>query len=469
MAQKSSKAHKIAIILRFVTLGLSLIVGSGWLYLRASSIEVDKSPLPQSAAASGPAEVTLTNALPGSAALDRPNRPVDQDELAAAIRDASGYLVRVCQEDGSFVYRENLNPEHAPSQRYNMLRHAGTIYSMTESYQFLNDDSGRDAAVRAARYLKSVAIAPLPSDPELLAVWSRPELTGISATVKAKLGGAGLALVALTCTNRIAPNETPLEELRRLGEFILFMQKPDGGFYSRYVPSTGGRDDTWTSLYYPGEAALGLVLLYQQDPDQRWLQAAAKAIGYLARLRADQELVEADHWALIATQAILQCETGIELPVERELMIQHAAQVCRSILAQKPQFARDHLFHGGFAADGRTCPTATRLEGLIAAQQFLPDDYASLKQQMAAAIEDGLAFLLRAQIVSGEYVGGLPRSVSTLPAGHKYASTTFNRRATELRIDYVQHAMCAMIEYLEMKEAPSRDQREILGLHSHVN
>ena len=64
------------------------------------------------------------------------------------------------------------------------------------------------------------------------------------------------------------------------------MQKEDGSFYSKFYPHHGGKNDQWTSLYYPGEAALGLLMLYEKDPDPLWLQTAANAIAYLARLRA---------------------------------------------------------------------------------------------------------------------------------------------------------------------------------------
>ena len=57
------------------------------------------------------------------------------------------------------------------------------------------------------------------------------------------------------------------------------MQKEDGTFYSKYIPAEGGRSVRWTSLYYPGEAALGLLMLYEKDPSAAWIQAAANAIA----------------------------------------------------------------------------------------------------------------------------------------------------------------------------------------------
>ena len=155
---------------------------------------------------------------------------------------------------------------------------------------------------------------------ELLAIWSKPEINHGNSPVQAKLGATGLGLVALLSVEKIQPGETPLEDLRRLGQFLIFMQKEDGGFHSKYIPSQNGRTDKWTSLYYPGEAALGLVMLYEKDPDAKWLEAAAKAIGYLAKQRAGRRRVEADHWALIATSKLLPLYDRIAPPVPRALI-----------------------------------------------------------------------------------------------------------------------------------------------------
>ena len=59
----------------------------------------------------------------------------------------------------------------------------------------------------------------------------------------------------------------------------------------------------------------------------------------------------------------------------------------------------------------------------------------------------GLRFLLRSQITSGEYAGAIPRAIQPLPESHPRFNKAFNRRATEVRIDYVQHALSAMLQY----------------------
>jgi hypothetical protein len=354
----------------------------------------------------------------------------------------------MCTSDGKFVYRINTNPETRLKPRYNFLRHAGTIYAMASYLQTYPQLSTQDALVRATAYLKAAAIVPLPQRKDLLAVWSPPEITGSQKPLQAKLGGTGLGLVALLSAEKIIPGTTPIDFLRRMGDFLLYMQKPDGSFYSKYIPERGGKDDSWVSLYYPGEAALGLVMLYEMDPTLKWLQAAADSIAYLARKRANQTRVEADHWALLATARLLPLYPQLERPpVSKQTVIAHAQKICERILQAAIYASEDGLDFGGFTHDGRTTPTAVRLEGLLAALDFLPDEHTHLRERIIPAVKDGLMFLLRTQWRSGPYAGGIPRAARKLPARHPNFTSSFNRRVTEVRIDYVQHALSAMLQY----------------------
>lgn len=379
--------------------------------------------------------------------FDPTDRLNEIEGLEKRIQSAGEYLCGQCTQTGQFVYKSNLISNIGHDKKYNVLRHAGTIYALTQFYRWHPSEETLATLRRSTEFLKANCIAPVPENPGLLAVWSSPKLTHGDHPLKAKLGGAGLALVALTSFEAIEPGSTPLDKLRRLGRFLLYMQKPDGSFYSKYIPSSGGRYDKWTSLYYPGEAALGLAMLYEIDPDQRWLNAAAGAISYLARSRQGKKRVEADHWALLATARILPKLEHGRGRLTKELALAHARQICKSILAEQQKSTRMGKAYGGFAADGRVCPTATRLEGLLAARSVLDDGDNALLPRLEIAIPMGINFLLEAQVNSGEHAGAVPRAISPLPRNHRHYSPAFNRRATEVRIDYVQHWLSALIEF----------------------
>ena len=373
-------------------------------------------------------------------------------ELAQPAARAAGYLAESVTSSGRFVYRRDRFSGVDERQRYNFLRHAGAVLAMAEFQSCQQDQNGLSALRRAARYLVDCCIEPVPDQTGMLALWSIPELTASSRPVRqAKLGGAGLALAALIQVESVLPGTTEPGVLRQLAEFILFMQKPDGSFTAKFIPSQGGRDDSWVSLYYPGEAALGLIMLYEHDGDPRWLIAAMDGLRYLARIREGKDQIPADHWALMASARLFrQIPASLRLAsparvswnkpqggsIKRALTA-HVATVVEKILAEQIKGDEWGCLSGGFNPEGRVAPTATRLEGLLAAWHVLPQG--ALRQRVRRAVDDGIDFLLAAQVDAGPYRGAFtryhPGCISPEP------------RADEIRIDYVQHALAAMMAY----------------------
>ena len=387
---------------------------------------------------------------PGSPSDDSRTRihwntsPTSQAQAREAMHWAAQYIVRACRENGRFVYEIHLDDGQESSTRYNVLRHAGAMYALGMYNDRFPDDEVRDALLRAGRYLRENCVGPLKDRDDVLAVWTTPEVTG-GKSREAKLGGAGLGLLALTAVEKIQPGFTPRDELRKLAEFILFMQKSDGSFYSMYYPESG-RDDEWDSLYYPGEAALGLLMFYGIDSDPRWLQSAAEAMAFLARSRVDVPVTPPDHWMLLATAQLLPIYDRCEPPVPRTHLVRNARRTCLDIMAQQ-RFQRDNpTISGCYVSDGRTCPTSTRMEGLLAAMTFL-SHRDSARDRVQDSVQQGMAFLIRSQVRQGEHRGAIPLAIDKLPPEHPEHSESFNRTVGEVRIDYVQHALSAMLQY----------------------
>lgn len=367
-------------------------------------------------------------------------------EILKAVEKGAQYLQKCLREDGSFEYRVNMDPEISVRKKYNMLRHAGTIFAMCDAYQLSADAKLKTDILRAATYMKEQTIKTIPGQSNMSAVWSDPDRSGTGDPLQAKLGGAGLGLVALLSVEQIEPGFTSLEELRALGEFIIFMQKEDGSFYSKFIPEKDGQDDSWQSLFYPGEAAFGLAMLYETDPQPKWLAAANRTLEFLELSRRGKDDVPVDHWSLIASSKLIELARVQDAEVSEELILNHALQNVKVIMGSQVSQHRNHRFHGGFNDDGRTTPTATRLEGLLAAHTFL--SHLEVADDIKISIDAGIRFLLDAQIKSGLYEGGMPRAVERIE-GEDYE---FNERATEIRIDYVQHAMSAWAAYLKLAD-----------------
>jgi hypothetical protein len=81
------------------------------------------------------------------------------------------------------------------------------------------------------------------------------------------------------------------------------------------------------------------------------------------------------------------------------------------------------------------------VEGLLAARTVIPAERAELRRRIDEQIEASLAFLLRSQIRGGLVDGAIPRRM--LPDSGRPETP----RGGEVRIDYVQHAICAMMEH----------------------
>jgi hypothetical protein len=357
-----------------------------------------------------------------------------------AIELSGGYLERACGSDGKFVYEIDIHTGKK-SNSYNIVRHAGAIYALAMLNRSRLDQQAVDAMVRAAAFLRQNYVGH-GVRPAQLVVWSEPLAEQSKARHRdADLGATGLGLVALAEVRHVDPKAVPLEDLQALGRFMLFLQKDDGSFINKYRAESGPVED-WESLYYPGEAALAFVSLYEADRSREWLVAAGKALSFLAKSRAALSTVPPDHWALIATAKLFPYCDHISCPgASREELIQHAIQVCNSILRDQFRGSASVGIAGAFDPEGRTAPAATRLEGLLSALEFLPKDElrAEIRTNIEAAAGRGIGFLLRMQINSGTYSGGIPGAFATRALD-----------SSKIRIDFVQHALCAWLRYKKL-------------------
>lgn len=363
----------------------------------------------------------------------RPSPP----DVSEAIELSITYLVNATKQDGQFIYSVNRQYWMQANTKYNILHHAGVLHALVDAYQYRPDEELLSAILNASHFLKSRSMAPVAGRDDMLGIWTLPLGRAADTPRQIKLGATGLGLAALVGVEQLKSETTPLSDLRKLGRFLLYMQRPDGSFYAKFIPSEGGKSDRWTSLYYPGEAALGLLMLNDIDPDRRWLDAATKALAHLIR---HHDSTTVDQWLLIAAAKLLSIKEYPATLLPRKRIIQYTTRVCERILEEQILYAGNSKYVGGYSTDGRTTPTAIRIEGLYAALNILGDRDPILSNTISSSIQEAMDFLLQAQIAKGRYIGGMPRTVATSPGRR-------NSRSGEIRIDYVQHALNAMIQY----------------------
>jgi hypothetical protein len=250
---------------------------------------------------------------------------VDVPELSATllrerIALAAGYLSRETNDKGRITYEYQGRDEKTGSS-YNLLRHAGTLYSMVQAYRLSGDPDVLAASRRAAGYLLRQTRA----DQNHPGEWFTVDGS------RAKLGGDGLGLMALVELEKAAPGSVDREILLGLARHIERMQNPDGSFTCFY-DYDGKRPSLERSVFYPGEAMLGLARLEQLTGDTHWVDVAVRGADYLVHdqwvgygLRV---MVAPDAWLLQALEEL----DRVRPDAERR---QYAFAVARAIVGNK--------------------------------------------------------------------------------------------------------------------------------------
>jgi len=375
------------------------------------------------------------------------NEIIDCQKINQSISLSLQYLIKSCKKNGQFTYRINVNPNHQPKLKYNMLRHAGVLYALSQHYQSDHFNKKLSSIIRRSAIFLNQFIKKVDGNSDILALWSDPIVTKSKKPLQAKLGGSGLSLVALCQSKQIFPDLCTNERLKKLGNFIIFMQKSDGSFYSKYIPSDKGKSDKWQSLYYPGEAILGLLALYQHDGNRKWLQAAIDSFLFYSNPENKVSNPEPNHWMIISLARLFSLPDFNPDELLNHRLMNYAIDICKSILELHIQHDLNQKLNGSFSIDGRLTPTSTMLEGLISSLFFLPSRETDLHKKIKSAVHSGILLILNNQIKVGKYSGGIQRGIGQLHQSHPKYSQKFNRRVSEIRIDYVQHALNALFLY----------------------
>jgi hypothetical protein len=355
--------------------------------------------------------------------------------LDMSIRSGLTALTGMQKASGGFVYRTGQDVP-SPDPSYNILRHCGAIFAMVDCEEYA-PASIRKNVHDGLRWVELDHLRLLVSDEDWIAAIASDD-SGAGHYRHCKLGGSALYLVAALNAQTAGHICLPTDLMLRIGRFLLGMQKEDGGFHSKYDRRNDAMDTEFVSLYYPGEAALALLTLAKLDPDGPWFVAAERALQFLFRQRHGRDRVEQDHWALIASAAYFQARSAAPLSGPAVEVAAHARQVIRSMLSEFGESGGG----GCFTADGRTCPTATRLEGLTSMFPHLERiGAASLISPVRDAILAAALFLMDGQITDGPRRGAFPRQSMAWLDGHPKVPA---KMPDEVRIDYIQHAISGL-------------------------
>jgi hypothetical protein len=352
---------------------------------------------------------------------------LSKEDLLSAARRGGQYLTRAVGDNGRFVYRY-LPKTDRVSKKYNILRHAGTVYSMLELYEFTGETELLEAANRAIEYLLT-SVKPCPDGNQNMAC--------IVENGYAKLGGNALSVIALAKYIEVTKDTQYMPVMLRLGRWIQSAQRESGEFYMQKQSYPDGKVTDFVSQYYPGEALLAMTRIYTLDPYDDWLDIAEKGAQYLINVRdyglPPSELIH-DHWLLYALNELYRHRPN-------PLYLEHALKITQSIIQSQNREPVYPDWLGSYYHPPRSTPTATRTEGLSAAY-FLTRDFADQQEaeKILETIRLSVPFQLQTQF--------RPESVLYLK-DPQHSLGGFHRSLTnfEIRIDYVQHNISSLLSY----------------------
>lgn len=392
----------------------------------------------------------------------------------AAARAAGDYLVRICDENGRFLY--SVKPGVSPDPTaYNWVRHAGTIYALCCLYQESGGEQYAATARRAGRLLRQQLVKVQIADRSFRVIVSRRTESGGGKEDCIKTGACALALVAFYYLDVIS---TPVyaKEIRQLGDYLKFTLVPGRDVRSKYLLRSK-RFSTWRSSYYSGETLFALALLYDLTPDPALRQQALALLIFKARkwwqdLTPENEKGRPyDQWGMIALNAWEPFIRDADLAGFKE---GRTSWTRERLLALSVRYTDNEIKRmlvvpgpdaGSFrSCPGRSTPTAIRLEGILAIQAMMQRQPALVSQPFrtcfrhwTAAIVRARQFLLRCQYDPGNKVGAIDFS----GAIHGMRNLALPG-AGEVRIDYCQHVISALLEpvFIRRSDAQKDDRRD---------
>jgi hypothetical protein len=328
--------------------------------------------------------------------------------------------------------------EDKNSRSYNLLRHGGTTYSILQAYDRTRFAPYRLAAEAALDYLferckRDVRTGPFGPNDGGETMWV------LSPGRKVKLGGAGLALVAIDQYVESTRNKGKyLSEARAFGRFLVASQKKSGEFiYFPALTPDGPITSTDGSAYYPGEAILGLIKLHSWDPNPMWLDTAVRAADWLIEVRdkgkSERQLAN-DHWLMLAL-SYLYHYTG------KESYLTHSLNLAKSVeyqyLKNKSAWKKYPDFRGGYYDPPRSTPAATRGEGLGAVL-----DTCAIAKQDCAWVEELLHETVRHEMLS-QYDGDTSYWIRN--KAKAFGGWNGGLLDSTIRNDFVQHNMSSLL------------------------
>ena len=363
-----------------------------------------------------------------------PPEKLDRASLEQAARESMEFVLRHQQRSGRFTYVYDAHRgKEVEDIRYNMARHAGTMFFLARAAVQLRSEQAREGALRALGFVQETALTRCGGEERMC----------VESGGRVEFGAS--ALTALACAELLQSGDDAgaREVLIGLLEFLRAQQRADGEMMHAYSRERDEPIDV-QRMYYSGEAALALLTAYEQLHDPRDLQAASRLMAHLtgagwsffgARYYYGEE-----HWTCQAVG-----KAAAHMPVDAALDF----CVRWGNWQKRLQYQRDvtpwdvaGAFGVGPVLLPRVTTAASRVEALVPIYRVLAPRGADLSS-LRGLIEQSLGLLLRMRWAPG------PVHLFARPSAARggMPSTAAELRS---RVDMVQHAGSAFLAWADV-------------------
>ena len=359
---------------------------------------------------------------------------LSEQALIAAAASAARYLSNAVGGNGRFVYTY-LPKTNRETDRYNILRHAGSIYALLDWYRESGDPEVLNAAQRGLNYLRA-QVRPCPAASDMRCVVEKGVI---------KLGGNALAVLAFSEHYQVTGDRRWLQAAEDLAVWLLRNQADNGKFRPHKWRYPSGEATDFISGYYPGEALYALMRLYRSNGNRRWLKAAQRGADWIIQVRDAEKSIDNlahDHWLMYALRELYTLDPD-------PTYLAHAFRITDAIRhsqnLQAPNLRPEQRdWYGSYYRPPRTTPTATRSEALMNAA-WLSDSVADRRLPgIANALCAAIRFQLQTQF-RGENSLHLPDPGRSRGGFHR------SLEDFSIRIDYVQHNLSALLGLIRLQ------------------
>ncbi|NOZ87506.1 MAG: hypothetical protein GXP49_14815 [Deltaproteobacteria bacterium] len=201
---------------------------------------------------------------------------VTRNNLINALKLGCNYLVRNQLPDGQFRYKYWAHRDRWVRGN-NIVRHALNPYTVLMAEQFAPDPKWTASAKKGIDYTLHHMKCEGQEDSRICYIWHKDTPAKYE---NAKVGTVAVTILSMLRLNDFEKLTTGYRDtLRSLGNFLVYIQDPNGHFRQYYVPA----DHPYygcTNAIFPGEIMFALSRLYSYFKDDRFKTAFEKAFRY---------------------------------------------------------------------------------------------------------------------------------------------------------------------------------------------